>query len=148
MKKVKEFKTLSELRQCIDLLKNEFSLARFDLIENLVLRTSYYSFKVEFNFEDEGSAGQVSKFNLLLHGGADWGSVSSTGETTYHLDFTWTTSSGHKLQLKGFYGSENTFIEVFIGEDESSYFYPTVLELLSKIKVPTLSVKFFEIKGL
>lgn len=114
----------------------------------MVLCTAYYNCKVEFNFEEEGAAGQISKFNLKLSGGADWGSPSSTGETTYDLDFIWTTSSNHKVQLKGHYGSESTLVEVFIGEDESSYFYPTVLELLSKIKVPSLLVKSFEIKGL
>lgn len=133
MKKVKELKSLEESRQCLNLMKDEFKLTRFDIIENLVLYPTFYSYKVDFNFEEEGAAGQVSKFNLKLSGGADWGSQSSTGETTYHLDFTWTTSSNHKVQLKGYYGSESTHIEVFIGEDESSYFYPTILNLLSKI---------------
>lgn len=134
MKKVKELKSLSELRQCIDLFKIEFVLTRFDLIENLLLNTSYYSFKVDFNFEEEGSAGQVSSFILKISGGADWGSPSSTGETTYDLDFIWTTSSNHRVQLKGYYGSESTLVEVYIGEDESTYFYPTVLKVLDSIR--------------
>ena len=133
MKKVKELKTLNELKQFISLMKDEFKLTRFDLIENLVLYPTYYNYKVEFNFEEEGAAGQVSKFNLKLSGGADYGFTTSTGETNYDLEFTWTTSSGHKVILKGDYGSENTLVEVYIGEDESSYFYPTVLSLLNKI---------------
>lgn len=133
MKKVKVFKTMDEARHFLNLLKDEFKLTRFDIIENLVLYPTFYTYKVDLNFEEEGSAGQVSKFFLKLSGGADWGTPSSTGETTYHLDFNWTTSSKHKFQVKGYYGSEGTHLEVFIGEDESSYFYPTILNLLSKI---------------
>ena len=133
MKKVKELKTLNELKQFISLMKDEFKLTRFDLIENLVLYPAYYNYKVEFNFEEENSAHQVSKFNLKIYGGADWGFPSSTGETDYFLEFTWTTSSNHKVILKGDYGSENTLVEVYIGEDESSYFYPTILELMNHL---------------
>lgn len=133
MKKVKELKTLAEAKRCLDLMKDEFRLTRFDLIENLVQYPAFYSYKVDFNFEEEGSAHQVSKFNLKISGGADWGLPSSTGEATYHIVFTWTTSSNHIVQLKGYYGSESTHLEVYIGEDESSYFYPTILNLLNKI---------------
>lgn len=133
MKKVKELKTLNELKQFISLLKNEFNLTRFDLIENLVLYPAYYNYKVEFNLKEENSAYHVSKFNLKIYGGADWGFPSSTGETDYFLEFIWTTSSNHKVILKGDYGSENTLVEVYIGEDESSCFYPIILNLLNKI---------------
>ena len=101
MKKVKELRSLDEARLCLDLMKDEFKLTRFDIIENLVLYPTFYSYKVEFNFEEEGAAGQLSKFNLKISGGADWGFPSSTGETTYNIHFTWTTSSNHKVQLKG-----------------------------------------------
>lgn len=73
MKKVKELKTLEELKQFINLMKDEFKLTRFDLIENLVLYPAYFNYKVEFNYEEEDSAYYVSKFNLKIYGGADWG---------------------------------------------------------------------------
>lgn len=132
-KKVKELKTLEELKQFINLMKDEFKLTRFDLIENLVLYPAYFNYKVEFNYEEEDSAYYVSKFNLKIYGGADWGFPSSTGERGYFLEFIWTTSSNHKVILKGDYGPENTLVEVYIGEDESLNFYPTILNLLNKI---------------
>ena len=135
MKKVKELKSLDAARLCLDLMKDEFKLTRFDIIENLVLYPAFYSYKVDFDFSEEDSSGKLSKFNLKISGGADSGFPSSTGERTYNIHFTWTTSSNHKVQLKGYYGSE-THLEVFIGEDESSYFYPKILELLDKIKEP------------
>lgn len=137
MQSVGNFTKYKELVEFIDALKNKFYLTRFDVIEQLI-KPTYYDYDVYICLEEEGNANCKSKLVLTIKGGADWGFPSSTGESSYEIYFNWETSSGHVVRLEGEFGNLDSEgwanIDVFIGEDSSEYFYPTILDIFEKVK--------------
>ena len=124
MKKIGAILSSEQLFRFLRSLEEEFRLTEFGVVRYLVENPAYFRYSVEFSLTSENSYGKTSNIFLFV-----WGN----GEDGYGLEFRWTTSSEHVVEMTGEYG-ENTQIGVLIGEDESVNFYPAVIRLLEDVQ--------------
>lgn len=131
-----ETKKISNVINFMELLQKEFINARLSPVTGLLKPDEFY-YDVELDISAEACYPLESKIIFLNFSKKEWnsGGYGSGGE----LYFQWDTSSNHRVVLEGSYchddmGREETdgsYI-LTIGDEHSSEFYPTVLELASK----------------
>lgn len=122
MKKVKTFKSIEEVRNFVLKLRKEFNLTNFDTFLSLTRDIPDFEYHVNLEMLDAFSSGRESRQRLYIENLVNLN--TSVAHMTF-LSWKWTTSSNHVVHVEG--DSEEGF-RLYLGEDESEYFYPTVME--------------------
>ena len=134
MKKIGEFKKLSDLVSFVRILQREFTLTNFAAVLPL-LQPAYYNYAVDLQYSDEGSYGARSDLRVKIEGGASWGAQSPAEFSCDYL-IEWNTTSGHIVRIEGKLTDGHTGkgeFQVYRGNDESETFYPIVEEVLQGV---------------
>lgn len=116
-KKIYTFHSVNEVRRFISRLQGEFRLTNFaPVIETLRYISSCF-YNIDFKSDESDNYGDISTICLQI----------ASHEKNGVLDFVWTTSSEHIVHIVGTVEGE---ISLFIGQDRSEIFYPTIRKLL------------------
>ena len=94
----------------------------FDAFLSLTRDIPEFEYHVNLEMLDAFSSGRESRQRLYIENLVNLN--TSVAHMTF-LSWKWTTSSNHVVHVEG--DSEEGF-RLYLGEDESEYFYPTVME--------------------
>lgn len=126
MNKLKTFKTIEEVREFVSRLRKEFELTNFDTFLSLTQAIPEFEYHVDLKTLDAFSSGKESKQRLYIENLVDLN--TRVAHTTF-MSWKWNTSSNHTVCIEG---DTSEGFRLYLGEDESEYFYPTVMEMAEK----------------
>lgn len=150
MKEIVKFKGLKGVKTFIEELAKEFILTDFSYISNeinkaiQVTENGYFPFNREIDLKiiEENSFEKESRQNIYLKYSEDYDHGLATSFKTIALDYTWTTSSNHIVNISGVlsladdcHGTQTCDnhtdgYTLSIGTDESEFFYPIIKNII------------------
>lgn len=153
MKEVLKFKGLKGVKTFIEELEKEFRMTDFTYVLNEinkaieVAENGYFPFNREIDLEliEENSFQKESIQNIYIKYSEDYDHGLARSYKTIVLDYTWTTSSNHVINISGTLSLMEDYEDIqtcdnhtngytlLIGTDESEFFYPTIKNITKKI---------------
>lgn len=143
---ITKFKGLKGIKKFIEELEKEFRMTDFTYILNEinkaieVAENDYFPFNREIDLEliEENSFQKESIQNIYIKYSEEYDNSLARSYKTIVVDYTWTTSSGHTINISGtlslmedYEGTQTcdnhtNGYTLSIGTDESEFFYPTI----------------------
>ena len=153
MKEIAKFKGLKGIKKFIEELEKEFRMTDFSYISNEVNKAlqvaefRHFPFNREIDLEiiEENSFQKESTQNIYIKYSEDYDHSLARSYKTIVLDYTWTTSSNHVINISGTLSLMEDYkgiqtcdnhtngYTLSIGTDESEFFYPTIKNITKKI---------------
>ena len=153
MMEIAKFKGLKGVKTFIEELEKEFRMTDFTYVLNEINKAievaekGYFPFNREIDLEliEENIFLKESIQNIYIKYSEDYDHSLASSYKTIVLDYTWTTSSNHVINISGTLSLMEDYkgiqtcdnhtdgYTLSIGTDESEFFYPTIKNITKKI---------------